>query len=428
MRLWGWGWGWVGLAALGCGQVVDDVGTLRVGTQAVSTSVNLDESHDASMASMAIDGSGVTHVVYFDGETSRPRYAECVNQCNSIESWRFVALPEVAPSAVLSALALDPAGRPRFVIHEPAAAALLYASCDAACTSASSWHVTRLAAPKEETASYLTIRRIPLTLDAKGQASVAYHSGDTEITVKSCAAGCENASRWTERIFATQTFTLRGVAPAHFFPTSLAVDSSGTLHLSDDASDYAQIPLNGSLTPLVATAPMTEDQTWPLDARLQLDSLGQPRVLSTPFTYASCAKDCGAAHPWTWTLDVSSIAAVPSDFVLDSKGRPQVALIQGNPRGDLVYAHCTANCDTSHAAWETQVIQSASDLDKSTPVPTSFDAGGVAKQIVISAGPGAIALNAQGAPRFLYTVSRAEFCTVTSESSICPSTLRYSAP
>jgi hypothetical protein len=59
------------------------------------------------------------------------------------------------------------------------------------------------------------------------------------------------------------------------------------------------------------------------------------------------------------------------DLVFDSHNRPNIAFYADADPYGLVYANCTANCELDTAAWDSQFVETADDLNASDPVPVN---------------------------------------------------------
>lgn len=413
-------------APSGCGKTQEVVSVTTIGTQATPTNVDLDSADNSTSLSLVIDAAGTKHLLYLatgpaPAYAAGPRYGECAGSCDDLTSWRFAALPASRPGVVLSRVVVDSQGRPRFTMGESSSTSeggdVLYASCDEACTSATSWAVASIGEASESLAA-------PIALDDADGVHVVFGSGSQEVTAMTCATGCSEPSRWTSRSYA---------AAGMFSPGDLAVDSAGTLHMTSllhAGSGYAEVP-PGSTSLHVAQGPGDAD----LYVRMRLDSLGRPRLLLASsdhrtLGYASCDQGCASGDAWTTaSFSVPGDTVDALDLALDANGAPHVlwrspSASVPSTSEELGDATCDADCATTGSAWQTQVLASVSALESATP-PQTTSPGGPAGDLIRAA---AIALDASGMPSSASILWRADANPNLCLQNHCPTVLRYSGP
>jgi hypothetical protein len=59
------------------------------------------------------------------------------------------------------------------------------------------------------------------------------------------------------------------------------------------------------------------------------------------------------------------------DLVFDSQNRPNIAFYADADPYGLVYANCTADCESDYAVWNSQFIETSDDLNAIEPVPVN---------------------------------------------------------
>ena len=426
------------------------------------TAVNLDVEGDSLEPSLQIDAAGTMHLLYSYSTSTTPssgceltgpfplaaRYAECSADCNSPAGWRFATLD--MPAAMVSPLVLDSQGRPRFLFTQappgPTTSApgnLIYAACDAGCTTASNWAFVTVGKglPCNSSSGNIPLG-MPIAVDDVDRLWVAFASDDEELTVASCAGGCSDASNWTPVKY---PFSEGG--SGSYCPRDLALDAAGTVHMtaipadSGDYFAYIEIALGSS-----ALSVHHLSTSFGLPTRMRVDSLGRPRILhskagtpnlslSKTMVYSSCDDDCAAGGDWSSAiLPVPGQSADPGDFVLDSDGLPHIAY--ASPGLDLSphfeglfqalgYATFEPDHDGGPPVWHFTAVQSSSALETGTPeLGRQCDEGPTS----LFVGPTSIALDAANEARFAFDVSKTDYCPSVSFGSGCPDGLRYATP
>jgi hypothetical protein len=424
----------VALAVGACGgTAAEDVATMTFRTVAGATDVNLDVANGPYSPSLVIDATGTAHVLYYEwrspGTPPAARYGECSEGCDMLSSWRFATLPTTGIATSISRLELDSAARPRFLItrHTSSGVApneLLYASCDDACTDASSFRLVPVGQAIDDLNGAGVPSAMPIALDGDDGVWVAFLSATNTLTVASCKSACTDASSWSDAKYATS---------ALYYPESLAVDGTGTLHLLAGANAYAELA-PGSLSPAVRVIDVPGDAT-----RMRLDSQGRPRILwggpTGGLVYVSCDEACATDGVWSHAaIVVPEGSAVPGDLVLDANDAPHVAYVTPNPyEGNastlvaLGYAACEADCATASPKWKFQILEPASALWAETPTPDAKK--GPADPAPLWVGPVSLALDASGDERLLYEVSKTQYCPLPSGTpQFCASVLSYALP
>ncbi len=156
-------------------------------------------------AMIALDGGGKPHVLL--STMKHVYYATCDGDCSGPKAWTQNVILDLDGDQDVSgrAFALDPAGRPRFVMHTAKAylgvgqktPATWWVSCDAGCESPDGWTKTKI--------SDQMWRGATLRYDAEGRAHMAMvanvgrtetSSGKEMAAYAVCEGSCDGESAW----------------------------------------------------------------------------------------------------------------------------------------------------------------------------------------------------------------------------------------
>lgn len=264
-------------------------------------------------------------------------YGSCDQNCGSEASWQFGQILDHGSDMAVNgeALALDPSGRPRFLVHAvrnplypltPRRTDTQLAECDASCHLAASWRFGTIAS--KEIWDYPSLR-----YDAGGKAHVAtfvYSYGEQASApiagYLSCTGSCNTENTWTGAgllpPFESQTEAVR-MTPA----ISLALTRAGA--------------------PRIAMIAKTPE--------------GKKRI-----AYMACDSGCekdGWSGGGIWDADAINAGI---DLALDASDRPRIAHTMNY---DIVITYCDAsNCTAPNSAWDSSFVEKGSEI----PVDTIF--------------------------------------------------------
>ena len=135
------------------------------------------------------DGTGRIHlatVVWNGGTQYGVAYATCAAACTTATNWQSASL---APDGSSPSLLAESTGRLHLVYRDPAANALRYATCAGSCETAGNWSD----APIDATAS--TSTGTALAMDDAGALHTAYLA-DGGVRYATCAGGCDQSGSW----------------------------------------------------------------------------------------------------------------------------------------------------------------------------------------------------------------------------------------
>lgn len=281
---------------------------------------------------LALDANGAPHVLIATGTTVM--YASCSGDCRRQDAWRLTTVLDHGGDREVTgeAFALDPAGRPRFVMHayramfgigapEPGT---FLVSCDGGCHGPSRWSVAKISDQiwQENTLRY----------DATGVAHLATvattDDGDLVAYLR-CESDCANeeVDNWP------------GVGLAYGY--------------SDRWVEEIDPAVSLALTP---------------DGRPRLVLLGRGdggRFLA----YFACDQDCAAAGGAAWVGNYLLDGDIGDglDLALDAAGRPRIAYTYA---GHIFLLHCEGDCLADEDAdWGIAKVEMGSDMPPDLIIP-----------------------------------------------------------
>jgi hypothetical protein len=284
-------------------------------------------------AMIALDAAGKPSVLLATGQ--RVHYATCTGDCTRAESWALTEILDHQGEREVTgeAFALDPDGRPRFMMHvykaylgwgqKPPQA--FYVKCDAAdCHRPEAWTQHKVADQMW--------RASTLRFDADGKAHLLtvinkdaseYSSGTETAAYVECAGGCEDSASW-----------------------------NGTYLMPIFESEFEAIRVTPSLS-------------------MALTRAGAPRVILLGYldskrnlTYFSCDADCtGAGWAGSIISDHEDLG-VGLDMVLDKSDRPRfVHTLDYN----IALAYCDeSDCADPEAKWGLEKVEYSGEMDPDT--------------------------------------------------------------
>jgi hypothetical protein len=257
-------------------------------------------------------------------------WAECDQGCLDRANWRLGRIQSHGGDLDVTgeALALDPEGRPRFLVHTyrallgigQKAPATSLAQCDAACTEPGSWRVEVIAQDELWVGS-------SFVYDATGKAHVATNvfpfsegtSGEPKAAYLSCAGPCNTEHTW------------KGIG---FFPPYESTTEAVDIHPS---------------------------------ISLALTKAGQPRLVQLAKTqdgakavvYFECDGQCEGDH-WTTGFSLTTNALADGvDLALDERDRPRFVISLDY---DIVLVSCDAADCSATDSWQHSYVERGSDI------------------------------------------------------------------
>lgn len=338
------------------------------------------EADNTSTPVVEVDPSGTLHAVYPAYAGGRAYYATCAADCASEKDVKVVRFP--TDGTVSNAMiALTPEGHPRVLLS--GFQRVYFASCDADCGNEASWttgEIMNHGSDREVTGE-------AFALDPQGRPRFVMHTyhallgiGQKEPATwyMTCDANCTAPASWKESRIANQMY--RG--------SSLRIDAKGVAHLAtvtplgeDTSAPAAGAYLecaSGCTTEAdwkgIGFVPAYESQTDAVTVKatisMALTKDGAPRVAMLGKNEAGkkgiylfhCDADCSKDN-WTASI-VSDHEKVGAglDLALDANGYTRLAYTLDY---NIVLAHCdAANCTAENAPWDLTKVEFGADLPK----------------------------------------------------------------
>ncbi len=276
-------------------------------------------------------------------------YGECNANCQQETQWSFALVTSRLDSGIggvtgaylpVRSFALDPAGRPRFVLYdanyvvEPDHYGGFYFSCDTNCTNQGQWSEARFTRQRrlsEYNIKDEVINAPVLTFTSDGKPRILAQlfpldgEGTAGLTYFACDAGCDDDANW-ERTFLVE----RGSGP---YPAwDLALDASNrprVAYFRYDASDD------------------TEQKLF----------------------YLWCDTGCTSGDNWNGTdIGMPKGDGIGADLELDAQNRPRIAYLNSNALG---YAFCNGDC-SGPGGWQRRILDTHAALEAAYPIPLPF--------------------------------------------------------
>jgi hypothetical protein len=365
-----------------------------------------------------VDRSGGVHLTFYD--SNYIYYAHCAANCGDLANW--LELPLFADDSLAEpTLGVDASGHPRLMWYAEYSgyeSSYYYAECNADCT-ASSANWTSVDVVQVNSYGYpLNVRYA--ALDTQGRPRLVYpqtNYPDYGFYYLTCEAGCTTASSWY-----TTTVTTPGLRPNVFQLVFDRYDRPRVLGYDDNANVLVYAECNISCSTAASWgsvglfAPIYYLAEYPF--ALRVDAQGSPRIAyydgdadNNVLFYAWPIASPLTVGGWSsYTLNYPTNDYWSLDLALDSQGRPSVAyptnIIEDTPDG-LSYVTCTANCETASPTWQQQFIETSDDLEASYPIALNPDC--VSSSWMVSGLP-SLALDAENNPSVSYRVLHMQLC------------------
>jgi hypothetical protein len=292
-------------------------------------------------------------------------------------------------------LALDSQGRPRLLVSAGGfsvspgvsySSAVLYATCDSGCATASGWKLTPVVTSSLGDRISSGAYR-PFALDPQGRPRFVYTdvvTGHRGTFYSYCDSGCTQASNWHEVMLSDNYLTYE-----HY----LAISPSGQTKIvyrnaanSPDKLDYGECPGDCAAGGAFNSVDLF-DLGYEHGFSMRLDASGRPRLA----VYAGCSLPTGAQleadklhYAWCdsadcvtagWTfygIGLDQDFGKEPDLALDGQGRPQIAYRIDSIATStyaLGYALCDASCQANGATWRSLIRETDDQLNALQPVP-----------------------------------------------------------
>jgi hypothetical protein len=334
---------------------------------------------NTSPPTIQLDGSGVLHAVYPAYAGGGAYYAECPAGCSSEADMKVVSLPTGEATVLNAMLALDAAGHPQVLLAT--GLGVHYATCAGDCGDPASWTVTQIIQHDGEQ----DVTGEAFALDPQGRPRFVMHTyiaylgigqGAPATEWVACDANCGSPASWTrgqfsEQIWGHNTLRFDATGRAHVMTVALVDDPSGTIHMAayatcagDCGSPDAWTTTGlGPVFSLEYEAVTLEDRT-----AMELTSDGHPRVAflwndggQRKLAYMRCdAADCTGDGAWTASVLSDSDDLQQGFDIALAADHPRIAINLGYNIG---LASCDdADCTAEGASWDLKTVEHATDI------------------------------------------------------------------
>jgi len=290
-----------------------------------------------------------------------------------------------------SQLAVNAQGHPRLIIvttdnGDPFMDHYSYAACDSACTNRANWTITDVADTDSGVNVFIgQANKHFFALDPQGRPRFVLDNG-TNYVYNVCNSGCANKANWSALTLNGPSDTGTGYnTPALAFnasgqPRMLAPISTGffqsDLHYWEcSANDCATNA--DSWTDVAVISPFSGDAA--AYSSLRLTHTGQPRFAyygkpggaAETLYYYSCNSACTTGAHWSHTsiglapeADFNSSGQEP-DLALDSQDEPRLSFqtLDNTLGHGLGYAYCNQGCEAGGTSWQKRVADSNDQLN-----------------------------------------------------------------
>jgi hypothetical protein len=338
------------------------------------------EPDNTSAPTVEIDATGATHAVYPAYAGGNAYYAYCPQGCAGAADVSVVRLATDGTTAN-AMIALDAAGRPRILLST--FLSVYYASCDASCTDPDAWTTTRIL----DHASDFEVTGEAFALDPQGRPRFMLHTyvaylgigqKPPESFYVACDADCHAPSSWSLHKTADQIWksshlrfdaqgrarlatvvTMAGENGAIEQDMAAYVECDGDCTLSERWAGIALAPAFSSEVDAVAIKPTVA---------MALTKSGAPRVVvmsesaegTRNIVYFACDEGC-AGDAWMGSvLSQDDAIGAGLDLALDANDRPRFVYTF---HYNIGLASCDeANCASADATWDLAKVELGSDI------------------------------------------------------------------
>ncbi|WP_146210214.1 hypothetical protein [Vitiosangium sp. GDMCC 1.1324] len=362
-----------------CGGDSDDPGGGGSGT-ATHFFLPTSKGDNTAAPALALDGKGGLHTVYPAYAGGGAYYAFCANGCQRAEDVSSVHF-DTEGTVTNAMLALDAQGRPRVLLS--AYAKVYYASCDSSCTDPKAWKVTAILdhAGKKE------VSGPAFALDPQGRPRFLLHTYLTYLGIGqgaplteyvTCDQNCQDPSAWKVNRISDQIwhhselrFDAEGHPRAGTIVRFVNSDNSTTHYGSyvECRGDCTQEADWNGTTLGVSYSSETEAVRMQPAIALALTSSGKPRVLllarsadnQKQLAYLSCDEGCISNSGWSsLALDNSAKIDDGLDLALNAQGHPRIVYTYDY---NIILASCDAeHCENTDAKWNLRVVEDATAM------------------------------------------------------------------
>lgn len=341
------------------------------------------EPDNTAAPSVEVDSVGNVHTVYPRYAGGHAYYAFCAGDgsCKDSKDAKVVKF-ETEGTVANAMLALTSDGKPRVLLS--AYAKVYWASCDQNCTEQSSWKLSVI----HDHAGKKQVTGEALALDPQGRPRFLMHTyralfgigqDEPEEHLVSCdASDCSTPSAWRHELIEReiwQNANLRYDAQGRFHASAAVVTFEGR---SPKTPVLAYISCTGNCNTVgdfhgVGFGEPYESQTEAVTmnpaSSIALTKAGAPRIAligksdkgEKQLLYYACDQDCSAGNSWHGIL-LTQHSAIDSglDLALDAQDRPRLVYTFNY---NILLRYCDAqNCVAEGSMWDDALVEKASSI------------------------------------------------------------------
>lgn len=338
------------------------------------------EPTNTSAPVLETDASGRLHAAYPAYARGGAYYATCASTCSKPEDFSVVRLETVGTVANTS-LAVTAEGHPRLLLST--GSATYFATCDTDCATPGGWTTTRIldhGGVREVTGEALALDPAgrPRFLSHTYRAYLGVGQKPYETQFVQCDADCSDPASWRASAISQQNWQ----------GTHLRFDGKGRAHVATVASDWPGAgPLRNRAAYLVCDADCDRPESWngtglveayenlvaavrmEPTVSLALTKDGRPRVLTLAkrddgqksLIYFACDDACTNGDRWTGIrLSDQEKLAAGLDLALDAQDHPRYVYTLDY---DIVLGRCDGDhCESDETGWSLEKVESGRDM------------------------------------------------------------------
>lgn len=333
---------------------------------------------NTSAPTVEVDAQGNTHALYPAYARGGAYYAFCGAGCTGPETTKVVKLDTDATVAN-AMIALDSAGRPRVLLSSYAK--VYYATCDADCGERASWKMDVIL----DHGSQREISGEALALDPKGHPRFLMHTYRAYLGIGqkapetlwlTCEEDCTSAASWTSSVIAKEIWE----------GTHLRFDASGRARVATSTEVTvegtkrqmaAYVECEGDCTKEdswkgIGLGPVYTSETEVVSVKptvtMALTRAGAPRIAymgkndagKKQIVYMGCDASCSADNWKATALSDHEKVAAGLDLALDGSDHPRIAY---NLDFNIALLSCDdAHCESGESKWELAKVEMSSEL------------------------------------------------------------------
>ncbi|MDP7373371.1 MAG: putative Ig domain-containing protein, partial [Candidatus Poseidoniaceae archaeon] len=298
--------------------------------------------------SIAIDSSGFRHVAYYSGQIGGGQYYNLMYATDTSGSWVRYTVDNSVNVGQYTSIALDSNDKVHISYFDDTNTDLKYAT-----NAGGAW--ATVSVDTSSVGKYTSI-----AVDSNDAVHISYYDTSfRDLKYATCSAVCSQASSWNNL-----TIDNTGIV-GH--TSSIAIDSSDTIHISYRASQLGNIKYatcSSSCSTLSSWTTTTIDNSGEAtDPSIVVDSNDDIHIAYRTYNYASsthnlihttCSLSCSSAASWTPTVVTSATGSYGYiSIAVDTNDGIHISYGSQTPFAgswSLDYATCSSSC-SSTSSW-----------------------------------------------------------------------------